>query len=249
MGWGLLFLGYVCTFIIGMNPMFFVFLALPGWTLMALGLRTLSRYCHAFRYPLWCALFALPLYAWQTLCGVQSQLHVTVPLLNDTVSTVVDWTAMLTVLLFHTLLALAIRQIAQRVSLPKNAVRAMRNMVLLWLYGVTFLVMNLSGNDTLTVTLYPIVTLLHLLWAILFAVLLYSCYMRICPAEDDRREAPPKPLGVAWIDKLRRTSWEKEQRAVEADRAYHAQNAQKKREEQLARMSRKQRERQERKGK
>ena len=245
MGWGLLFLGYVCVFVLGMNPMFYVFTALPGWLLCLLGLRALTAYCHSFRYAKWCAVAAGALCVWQTLSGAQTQLGLALPFLHDGVSAAVEWASILAVTLFHTLLALATKELCARVSLAKNGVRAMRNMVLVWMYGVAFAVMSLGRNEALTVSLYPFVLLLRLLWSVLFAVLLYSCYMHICPAGADQEEDAPKKSGIGWLDRLRRAAWEREQRAISADRRYHEQKSRQRLEKQLSRMSQKQRKKQE----
>lgn len=249
MGWGVLFVGYVCTFVLGMNPVFSVFLALPGWALSAWGLKSLVRYCRTFRYPLWCALAALPLCAWQTMQGAADHLSLSVPFLSVNVSAAVDAAATMLSVLYHTLLSFATVEIARRVGLPKNATRAVRNAVLVWLYGIVWALMGLLGESAWAASLVGPVLLLRLLWAVLFAVLLYSCYMRICPAEDGEENAPPKPWGIKWIDALRSRAWEKEQKAIQADREYHAKNAAERRDRQLSRLSKKQRERQMRKGK
>ena len=249
MGWGALFVGYVCTFVLGLNPVFSVFLALPGWALSVWGLRGLARYERTFRYSLWCALATVPVCLWQTLQGASDRFSLSVPFLSAQLSAVLEPVSMVLTVLYHTLLALAIVRIARKVSLQKNATRAARDAVLVWLYGIGGTLTGVAGERAWAATVVGAVLLLRLLWAVLFAVLLYSCYMHICPAEDSGADAPPKPFGIGWLDRFRTRAWEKEQKAISADREYHAKNAREQRDKQLSRLSQKQRDRQIRKGK
>ena len=248
MGWGLMFLGYLCAFLLSMNPVFAVFMRLPGWVLLVAGLSGLSRYCRSFRYAKWCALGGVVLAAALTLDGVRTQLGVPFAFLTDAVLQALQWIELFAVLLFHTLLSLSTKELAVRVELKKNAVRALRNMVLVWMWGVVFMLWSVVPNETATRVLYPIALLLQLIWSILYSVLTYSCYMRICPADDAQGERPPKPSRFALINRVRNAAREREQRAIEADREYHAKNARERRERQLSRMSKKQREREQRRG-
>ncbi len=247
MGWGLLFFGYFLVFVLGLNPLFEVFATIPGWAVMLVGLCNLKRYCHSFRYAQWCVYPTLFIVVWQTFVGIQTQFDVPFAFLHEQVTVVVGWAELLAVLLFHTVLVISTKELALRVSVPKNAVRAMRNLVLVWLYGILLLVQTLIPKAEITRTLYPVLLLLQLVWAISFCVLLYSCYMRICPADDI--EHTRKPSRFAWINRLRVAMDEKEQRAIEADRTYHAKQARERQEKSLARLSQKQRAKQELKNK
>ena len=87
------------------------------------------------------------------------------------------------------------------------------------------------------------VGLLMLIFAICYCVLLYSCYMRIAPAEETTPTRKPSRFG--WVNRLRDAYEEKTQKAIDADRAYHAKNARERLEKKQSRMSKKQQEREE----
>lgn len=245
MGWGILFFGYFLVFVLGLNPVFQMFLAIPGWLLMLVGLGNLKRYCRSFNHARWCVYPALAVAAWQMLGGIQTQFQLSLPFLIERVTAVVDWAELLLILLFHTLLALSIKELALRVSVTNNVIRAMRNLVLVWLYGILTLVGGVVSSESLVRTMYPIALLLQLIWAIAFCVLLYSCYMRICPADDTQNVRKTSRFG--WVNRLRDTMEAKEQKAIEADRAYHQKQARERQEKRLARLSRKQLAKQQRK--
>jgi hypothetical protein len=141
----------------------------------------------------------------------------------------------------HAALALGIKKIAARVGVQKNAVRAMRNLVLIGLYAVS-LVCAEAVPATAGVMM-PTAMLIRLVFAVCNSVLLYSCYMRIVPADDTAQVR--KKSRFALVNRLRDAYDEKTQKAIEADRAYHAKNARERREKQLARMSEKQRKKEE----
>jgi hypothetical protein len=62
----------------------------------------------------------------------------------------------------------------------------------------------------------------QLIWVICNCVMLYSCYMRIAPANESDTRPPSR---FAFINRMRAAFDSREQKAIEADRAYHADNA------------------------
>lgn len=252
MGWGLLFLGYLMKFLLGLNPIFDVILTLPACLLMLLGFKKLSMYCHTFHY----ALPSTALLAAVSLGGVVGALVAPATALPEAGAGVADWLRyvanaslggwiawanMIAVVLFHAALAVGIKDIAMRVGVQKNAVRAMRNLVLVGLYAACLLTAKLAPS--VAALAVPTSSLLGLVFAICNSVLLYSCYMRIAPAEESVPERKPSRIG--WINRLRDAYDRKTQKAIEDDRAYHAEQARERREKQLARMSQKQRNKEE----
>lgn len=252
MGWGLLFLGYLLKFILGLNPLFDVILTLPACILMLLGLKKLSLYCHTFHYALW----STALLAAVSVGGLIGAIVAPMGALPSAQAGLADWlrytatatsagwfilSEMAAVVLFHAALALGVKDIATRVGVQKNAVRAMRNLVVVGLYAVSF-VLAKAAPATAGVMM-PTAVLIRLVFAVCNSILLYSCYMRIAPAEETKQLR--KPSRFAWVNRLRDAYDEKTQKAIDADRAYHEKNARERREKQLARMSEKQRKKEE----
>jgi hypothetical protein len=251
MGWGQLFFGYFLVYFLGMNPMSAVFSVIPGALFLWLGLRGLSRYCHTFRYALWCT----PLLAATSLAGIVGGLVSADPALMATAG---DWLTAVTsfsgggvvaglnfalTLIYHGALTLGIKELAARVGVQKNAIRAARNLVIVGLWGFCSVLLNTLPQDTGKL-FRGSVGLLMLIWSICYCVLIYSCYMRIAPAEETAPARKPSRFG--WVNRLRDAYEEKTQKAIDADRAYHAKNARERWEKKQSRMSRKQREKQER---
>lgn len=252
MGWGLLFLGYLMKFLLGLNPIFDVVLTLPACLVMLLGLKRLSLYCHTFHYALW----STALLAAVSVGGVIGALLVPSSALpaagagltawlryvaNASLGGWVAWADMIAVVLFHAALALGIKDIAMRVGVQKNAVRAIRNLVLVGLYALCLLTANIVPS--VAPMMAAPATLICLVFAVCNCVLLYSCYMRIAPAEEVVTTRRQNRIG--WINRLRDAYERKTQKAIEDDRAYHAQLSSERREKLLARMSQKQRNKEE----
>lgn len=251
MGWGLLFIGYFLTFLPGQNAMLAVPLALPGCVLMLLGLKRLSLYCHTFHYAMWCSILpgaisvGVLVYALLARSVVPTRDGVTAWLryVAEIGSTgVFGLLSVIAVVLFHAALAWGVKELAMRVGVRKNAVRALRNLIFVGLYAVGMvLTRTVSG---LPVAVSATTALLGLVWSVCNCVMLYSCYMHIAPAEE-AEEATRKPSRFAFVNRWRDAYEQKTQKAIDADRAYHEKNARERREKQLARMSKKQREKQE----
>lgn len=237
MGWGLLFFGYFLEFILGINAMFAPFVHLLGFALMAVGISGLARYCKSFHRVKWCAIALMVISIFRTYAGLDELFSLGLPLVSGVVSTVFSWLYFLGISLFHVFLALSVKELALRVDSNKNAVRALRNLVTYGLYAAAYLLVNTLPAVK---ALVPIVLILWPVWAICNCVMLYSCYMHIVPAHENEN-APRTPSRFAFINRLRAAFDAKEQKAIEADRAYHEQNARKK----MERLSQKQRAREE----
>lgn len=234
MGWGLLFFGYFLEFILGMNTMFAPFVHVLGYALMAVGINGLRRYCRSFVRVYACALALLLLGVWRMFVGVDELFSLQLPFLLDGINQTVVWLNFALMILFHIFLALSVKELALRVSVSKNAVRAMRNLIAFGLYAVCYLLLMLVPTLKFLV---PATLLLWPLWAICNCVMLYSCYMRIAPANESDQRPPSR---FAFVNRMRSAIEIREQKAIEADRAYHAENARRAHEKKMARMSKKQ---------
>ena len=222
MGFGFLFLGYVIEYVLGLNA-YGALLYLLGYALIYLGLMNLQLYCRSFCYAKWLVVPLAVVEAYMTLDGVGTLFSFTVPIVSEGVTAVVNYVNLVLVMLFHVALALGIKDLAIKTDVKKLAAKALRNMVLVVLYScVTISVTIVGSMDSI---LYGSLLLMRLLWAILNCVLLYTCYMRICPADEAQREQMPKPSRIGAVNRFREEFQRREDRAIEADRAYHAENA------------------------
>ncbi len=195
MGFGYLLIGYLVAFLLKMTAqgLHIGFLALfAGYGLMLYGLWHLKRYCGFFVFSEW-TLYPLLLTAIYRMLQAFTELFLwKIPLVNATVTTVVDWVEFILYMLFHALLLSAIREIALQVELRSTAMFAVRNSVIVLLYGVVYLVYLLpfAALDTLRPYLNLSAALLNLAWLICNLLLLLSCTKNICAKGDE--EITPK---------------------------------------------------------
>jgi hypothetical protein len=245
MGWGLLFFGYFLEFILGMNAMFAPFIHLLAYALMVVGCNGLARYCKRFIFPKWCALALMVPAIWRTFAEINEQLSLGLGFLPEAVTEVVEWINFAGVVVFHILLALAVKELAMRVGQTKNAVRAVRNLIMVGLHALFMLVQMTLSVESVVRVLYPVTVLLQVAWAICHCVMLYSCYMHIAPANESEARAPSR---FAFVNRIRDEMDKREQKAIEADRAYHAENAKRAHDKKVARMSKKQQAREQKRG-
>lgn len=236
MGWGLLFFGYFLEFVLGMNAMFAPFVHLVAYALMVVGCNGLARYGKKFMLPKWCALALMLPALWRTFVEIDAQLSLGFGFLPETVTEAVRWVDFAGVVIFHVFLTMAIRVLALRVDQTKNVVRAVRNLIMMGFYVLLMLIQIVWPVESVVRVLYPVTVLLKLTWAICNCVMLYSCYMHIAPANESEGRRPSR---FALVNRIRDKMDEREQKAIEADRAYHAENAKRARDKKMARMSKK----------
>ncbi len=240
MGFGWLFFGYVLEYVLGMSP-YGCFVFLIGYGVMYRGLCELRRYCRAFSRAIWVLIPLMPVALFRTVAGLDSLFSWGLEFVGAPWNQVAVWTDLLLVLAYHFFLTLAIRELAKRVSSPKQAIYATRNFLIVLLYGCVAVLWRtgvLSGSPA-----WGVLLLLQLVWAVMNSVMLYSCYMHICPAQERERT----PSRFAFVNRLRARFEQKENEAIEADRRYHAEKARDRREKYLSSISEKQRRKEEKK--
>lgn len=246
MGWGLLFFGYFLEFVLGMNAMFAPFIHLVAYAFIVVGCNGLARYCKKFMLPKWCALGLMVPAVWRTFVEVNTQLSLGMDFLPDAVTEAVRWGNFAGVVVFHVFLTMAIRVLALRVDQTKNVVRAVRNLIMVGLHALLMLIQIALPVESVVRVLYPVTVLLQLTWAVCNCVMLYSCYMHIAPANESEGR---KPSRFALVNRMRDKMEEREQKAIEADRAYHAENAKRAHDKKMARMSKKEQAKEQRRSK
>jgi hypothetical protein len=189
---------------------------------MIAGAKGLSRYCHSFK-RVWVSAWALMVPAvLRTLVDLNTLFSWNIPFVGDILKTAAHWANLYLMVLFHVFLALAVKELALRVGVSKNAVRAVRNLVMMAIYVVLVLIQTIFPVEAVLRVLYPVMLIAQLIWVICNCVMLYSCYMRIAPANESDTRPPSR---FAFINRMRAAFDSREQKAIEADRAYHADNA------------------------
>lgn len=205
MGFGLLFIGYLLTFLFSLNSFGFIF-RLLGYALMASSLIRLRDFEPRFTYPL-CGSFIL------ILTGISdfisegaAKLDIVLPAFMSSISAVVIWVELIASVAFNLTLLYAIAALARRLGLNKQSSSAIRNMVPTGIYFILEIIGMgpLSGNASFIKYFGLISLLIMLVWIVLNLILIFSCYMYICPAGDE--DMPKRKTGIGFIDKIREES-------------------------------------------
>lgn len=220
MGFGWLFIGYAMSYMMSFTK-YSHGIVLLGCLLMWHGITMLSRHNGSFSYvsyPLF-ALSAVKLY--MSCALVNDLLGMELGMFGGTVYTVFDVLDYLSCAVFHIFLLLAIKNITSDLELPKQSNAAQRNMVITTMYYVLALVWMLPLNMPSDVKSGVLMFLLiaRLLWAILDLVLIYSCYMYICPIGDE--DMPLKKSRFAFINRFREETARREQKAADENVALY----------------------------
>ena len=195
MGFGYLFLGYLLAFLLeitasvkplGAGPI----AVLAGCVLMLIGIWKLSSYEKLFKFS------AIPL-GLLLLTNVYHDIEMVGAWVGKTpgwmtggFTAAIGWIDFAAIVLLHSLLLPAILRLAMSVELPKTAVACSRNLILVWLWGILYLLSALvpftgaaKRGVLMAQVLCNLAVILMNLW------LLLTCMKNIAPEEDP--EEPP----------------------------------------------------------
>ena len=214
MGFGLLFIGYFLEFMLGMNEIG-TFTHIIGYMVMFAGLARLRRYCPIFSYAQYATLPLMLVAVYQTLIELPRFFDVSFSFVSELGLSLYWWLHIILEVTFHAFLLLSIAEICKRTGVKKNVTRALRNSVIVTIYVVLYFLPIES--------LYGVQLLFQLIYVICNLVLIASCYMRICPAGEENMDKPVKLSRIGWIARLQQKYQKSEDKAINADRAYHQQ--------------------------
>lgn len=215
MGFGTLFAFYIVSFILSFNPYGGVF-RLLGYLGMLMGLCELQHYQKKFLYPIYISPVMI-LVAFYQVCTIGETIFlIDLPFVTETLTQVLDYVGAGAILLFHAGLLYAVWSIAKEIGLPKIMQNAARNAILMGIYYLMYFVALLPFAWVETYRQYAAlaVILLPLVWAILNAMLIYSCYHYIC--KEGEEEVPLRVSRFAFVNKIRQEMERKEQQGIEA---------------------------------
>ena len=214
MGFGLLFLGYVATFLMSLNSFGVVF-RLTGCAVMMSALSKLSLYEKSFFYVnISCfAMTAVSLF--ECVFGFFDS-----GWRYDDIKSICMGIFLVLTVVFHFLLYLAIYRISKDVGIEKIKARSVKYAAFASIELVIFLCAsvawyidrNIAKYIVMAGMLYPFVIL------VLNLMLIYSCYKNICEEGDE--EAPRKPSVIPFLNKLFEASEKREQEIFDKTKSY-----------------------------
>lgn len=204
MGFGLLFLGYVITFISSMNP-FGAYIRAFGSILLFVSAKKLGQYNRFFKYSMYSSVLFIALSFATATFSAFDILYENLLISTDPIPQIADdilkYLIAVSALLFNGTLLFAIRKIAIETESDGIATSCISNAFFMGVYFVLYaLLYLLPGDIGVSYTKYmsmPIV-LLNLAWLIMNAVLIFRCYVRICDENDvdmEKKESKFKIFG------------------------------------------------------
>lgn len=220
MGFGLLFLGYIATFLMSFNSFGFVF-RLTGCAIMLSALGKLADYERSF--------ILAKISCFGMLLSALAESLITLSLDygifdfvffgNGAKNACMSIFLIITVV-FHALLYRAIYRIAGDVGVEKiklNSVRfgvfaSLELVILAATLIMWYISTNIAKYIAMAAMLYPFVIL------VINLSLIYSCYKNICEEGDE--EAPRKPSKIPFLNKLFDVSEKREQEIFDKTKSY-----------------------------
>lgn len=220
MGFGLLTLGYVFTFILSLTSFGYIS-RLIGYIIIIVALEKLRYYERTFRYTQ----FALiPLICVSLYQGI-TDILMRIGTINHGV--ISGSTAQITnpafLMLFHVLLLLSIYYIGKDTGLDKIKNASIRNLVIMSVYACLFIFMQIPISLTEQYMRYFSLNalILQLIWTVLNIILMLSCAKNICP--EDEEDIPIKKSKFLFVNNFRDKLEQKEQKSKQEMYAYRKQ--------------------------
>jgi len=220
MGFGILFCGYLITYLLSLNP-YAALTRLIGYAVMLVALTKLRRHNRWFGYS---QLSVIPLTA---LAMADTAMDFAARIMGErtpetlaVVSGALEGFMTLLVLLFHACLMLAVYTIATDTELPQLGRSARNGLVLTAAYAVLngLWVLPVDLGQSYSLTLSVILFFLQLIWTVFNLVLIFRCYMWICLEGDE--DMAQKPSRFAFVNRFREKQAARSQKAYDEALAY-----------------------------
>lgn len=234
MGFGILFIGYLLVSMGIFVPFGFV-MRLGGYALMALAFLKLKEFQKAFIYPLIAALVMTVYGIYSTVYQGAEKLSLPLPDFFESISGVVLCIGLVGFVALNILISLAIYKIASDVELNKPKASSVGNVIIVSIFGLlAALWLSPLGNNDFYKKYFGLPMILMLLGSIvLYLVLIFSCYMYICPEGDE--DMPQRESKFEFVNKLRNESERRTEQAIRDTEEY----VRKKQKDRLERLDRK----------
>lgn len=201
MGFGLLFIGYFITFIMALTKFGFA-IRLAGYLLMAYSLIKLRDFELKFTWSMLISFGLIIIGIVQCVFGVCDELLYSLSENVVLLRSVVDIGESLLIIVFNLLLLWGIMTISKRLELSRQKNAAIRNII----FVIFWAVLDILGtgpfsNNSVYINYFGLPTfIIYFAWIILNLVLIFSCYMYICPAGDE--EMNRKKTNIKFIDSI-----------------------------------------------
>lgn len=230
MGFGILFIGYLLTYLLSMAGAYGCYPAIIGCAMMLYALTKLVEYEDTFKLPFFAALPMTLCVAYSFVTELFTTVGVLLPafLTSQITLTAVTYSSALFDLVFNVTLLYAISRIAKETGVERTKNAAIRNIVV---YGVYFLSVLLDEALPRESSVRPYTFLtalaLSLLVLVINSIVIFSCYMRICDESDT--EMGRKESRFEFVNKFNKEFDRREQKAHKESREAREKRLNKKR--------------------
>ena len=201
MGFGLLFIGYFIAFVTALTKFGFA-IRLAGYLLMAYSLIKLRDFELKFTWPMSISFGLIVIGIAQCVFGVCDEISYSLSENVMFLRTIVDTGESLLIIAFNLLLLWGIMSISKCLELSKQKNAAMRNIIFIIFWAVLDLLgTGPFSNNTVYINYFGLPTfIIYIAWILLNLVLIFSCYMYICPEGDE--EMNRKKTNIKFIDNI-----------------------------------------------
>ena len=235
MGFGLLLVGYFTATMMSLNSLGGVF-RLIGYILVIIAAKKLSDYNRSFLFLLGGSVIMTAFSAVGALSDVSAFLYnnllISAPIVSTAVSDMLPSIRLFLDLAFTAVLCFSIRSIAKETGEEKIVYTSVRNFIFFCIFFVLQFLVWLGAQisspaftDFVRSTALPVWTVLVYLICVIFnCVMIFSCYAKICDAND--LEMRVKPSRFAFVNRMREKRESKSEAYIEEAQRYSEEQTQ-----------------------
>lgn len=221
MGFGLLFIGYILTYLLYLAGGYGCFPALIGCFIMLYALTKVSEYESRFKYAFFAVIPLTVCWGYFAAIEIATLLGTALPGFlswNGTKNTIIFIRTFFD-LIYHTALLLSIAKIAEDTGITKTKVAALRNLIIYFIFFAAEIIDYFTpATNAYAIYIFLAVMLLWFAELVLNGICIFSCYMRICDEGDQNMDAKPSRFKV--INDLRAEYDRREAKAQKENREY-----------------------------
>lgn len=227
MGFGLLFIGYIATYLLFMAGGYGCYPEIIGCLVMLYALTKLIEYEPKFKYAFFSVIAVTVCVAYNVVSEIALMLGITsLGFFGAGIAaTLFMYAKAIANLVFHVTLLLAVAKITKDTGVEKTYKASVRNLII---YAIFFVLETigtfLPSNSAASLYVFYAVMLLWVSWLVLDCIVIFSCYMRICDEND--KEMAAKPSAFKFVNKIREEFDRREKKAEQTSREYRAQKIQ-----------------------
>lgn len=230
MGFGLLLVGYMFSFLVFLGEYKFGGL-LAGSIFMFFGLRELKKYSPVFIYAFignillfMCSIVGATIWSMDSFTAIDVNIA----------SSVYQFVKLGVALYFEISMLYGIADLSRRVDYPETRQKAFRNMIYVAAFNVCQIVchivaLSLQGktlNNSDMATVIFIMMVAQILYTAINSFLIFKCYAMICPVGQE--DMPRKKSRFAFINKFREIRDAEDEKAIEEMKNYYEDRLKKK---------------------